>query len=316
MLHDLRYGLRMLRKHLAFTIIAVLSLGIGIGATTTVFSVVNAFLFRPLPVKDPDRLVSIHKPGGGGVGIHTISYPDYLDYLERNEHFSEILAWSEASLSLNIADQPEAAYGMVVSGNYFNTLGVQPALGRVFGPDEDRVRGGNPVTVISFGLWQSHFGSDPGAIGHVIKLNGHPFTVIGVAPKGFTSTYSVFSPAVYVPLMMQGQVLSNPKIFDERMSKYLKLTARLGPGVSLRTGGSRLERPRSPAGERTPSEGPDQFEAKPRARAGSSRRVSSRRTVDDTRSRRFVYRDRRVCVADRFGKRRRYAVGSSDDQAA
>ena len=98
MLQDLRYGLRMLRKNLAFTIIAVLSLGIGIGATTTVFSVVNAFLFRPLPVKDPDRLVSIHKPGGGGVGIHTISYPDYLDYLERNEHFSEILAWSEASL--------------------------------------------------------------------------------------------------------------------------------------------------------------------------------------------------------------------------
>jgi putative ABC transport system permease protein len=231
-LQDLRYGLRMLRKNLGFTIIAVLSLGIGIGATTTVFSVVNAFLFRPLPVKDPDRLVSIHKPGGGGIGIHTISYPDYLDYLERNEHFSEILAWSEAALSLNTGDQPEAAYGMVVSGNYFNTLGVQPALGRVFGPDEDRVRGGHPVTVISFGLWQSHFGSDPAAIGQIIKLNGHPFTVIGVAPKGFTSTYSVFSPAVYVPLSMQAQVRSNPKIFDERMSKYLKLTARLAPGVS------------------------------------------------------------------------------------
>ena len=232
MLQDLRYGLRMLRKNLAFTVIAVLSLGIGIGATTTVFSVVNAFLFRPLPVKDPDRLVSVHKPSSTNVGIHTISYPDYLDYLERNEHFSEILAWSEAAVSLSTGDQPEAAYGMVVSGNYFNTLGVQPALGRVFGPDEDRVRGGHPVAVISFGLWQSHFGSDPAAIGQTIKLNGHSFTVIGVAPKGFTSTYTVFSPAVYVPLMMQGQVRSDPEIFGKRMSKYLKLSGRLGPGVS------------------------------------------------------------------------------------
>ena len=232
MFQDLKYGARMLRKNLAFTVIAVLSLGIGVGATTTVFSGVNALLFRPLPVKDPETLLSVHKPNPNQISFHTISYPDYLDYLERNEVFSDLLAWTEASLSLNTGDQPEPAYGMAVSGNYFPMLGVQPVVGRLFGVDEDRIPGGHPVAVISFGLWQSHFGGDPSAIGQVIKLNGHPFTIIGVTPKRFTSTYSVFAPSVYVPLMMQAQVRSNPKIFGERMSKYLKLTGRVRPGVS------------------------------------------------------------------------------------
>jgi predicted permease len=229
---DLRYGARMLWNSRGFTAVAVLSLALGIGATTTVFSVANAVLLRPLPVKDPDTLVSVNKPDPNGSGMHTISYPDYLEYRSRNEVFTDLLAWSEAPLSFNLGDQAEQAYGMVVSGNYFSTLGVQPALGRFFSAEEDRTPGAHPVAVLSFALWQSRFGGDPSVIGQNIKLKGQPFTIIGVAPKGFTSTYNVFAPALYAPLMMQAQVLSKPNIFGERTSKYLKLTGRLKPGVS------------------------------------------------------------------------------------
>jgi predicted permease len=229
---DLRYGARMLWNSRGFTAVAVLSLALGIGATTTVFSLANAVLLRPLPVKDAETLVSVNKPDPNSSGIHAISYPDYLDYRSRNEVFSDLLVWTEASLSLNLGDQAEQAYGMVVSGNYFSMLGVQPALGRFFSAEEDRTPGAHPVAVLNFALWQSRFGGDPAVIGQTIKLKGHPFTVIGVAPKGFTSTYNVFAPALYVPLMMQAQVLSKPNIFGERTSKYLKLTGRLKPGVS------------------------------------------------------------------------------------
>ncbi len=229
---DLRYGARMLWNSRGFTLVAVISLALGIGATTTVFSLANAVLLRPLPVKDPDTLVSVNKPGQNGSGMYTISYPDYLDYRSRNEVFTDLLAWSEVPLSLSLNGQAESAYGMVVSGNYFSTLGVQSALGRFFSAEEDRTPGAHPVAVLSFALWQSRFGGDPSVIGQSLKLKGQPFTIIGVAPKGFTSTYNVFAPAVYVPLMMQAQVLSKPNIFGERMSKYLKLTGRLKPGVS------------------------------------------------------------------------------------
>ena len=225
---DLRFGARMLLQQPGFTAVAVLSLALGIGATTTVFSLMNAVLLRPLPVKDPDTLVNVNK----GTDMQTISYPDYLDYRSRNEVFTDLLAWSEAPLSLNLNGQAEQAYGMVVSGNYFSTLGVQPALGRFFNAEEDRTPGAHPVAVLSFALWQSRFGGDPAVIGQSVKLNGHPFTIIGVAPKGFTSTYNVFAPSLYAPLMMQAQVLSKPNIFGERMSKYLKLTGRLRPGVT------------------------------------------------------------------------------------
>ena len=232
MIQDLRFGVRMLLKQKGFTLVAVLSLSMGIGATTTVFSVANAVLLRPLPVTDAASLVSVNKPDPNASGIHVISYPDYLDYRSQNEVFSDLLAWSEVALSLNLNDQAEQAYGMVVSGNYFSMLGVQPAVGRFFSEEDDRTPGAHPVTVISFGLWQSRFGGDPAVIGQTVKLSGRPFTIIGVTPKGFTSTYSLFAPTLYVPLMMQGQLKSQPDIFGERMSKNLKLTARLKPGVT------------------------------------------------------------------------------------
>jgi predicted permease len=232
MIQDLKYAWRMLLRQKGVTVVAILSLGLGIGATTTVFSLLNAAILRPLPVKDPATLVAVYKPDPNSSGIHAISYPDYLDYRSRNEVFSDMLVWCETPLSLNISGQTEPSYGMVVSGNYFSMLGVQPAAGRFFSPEEDQTPAAYPVAVISYALWQTHFAGNSAVIGQTVKLSGQPFTIIGVAPKGFTSTFSVFAPALYVPLMMQARLMAQPDIFGARMSKYLKITGRLKPGIT------------------------------------------------------------------------------------
>ncbi|HEY9225874.1 MAG TPA: ABC transporter permease, partial [Gemmatimonadaceae bacterium] len=229
---DVRYGARMLAKHLAFTLVAVISLGVGIGATTTVFSAMNAILLRPLPVKDPASLVAVNKPAQGGTPIHAISYLELLDYRARTNVFSDIVAWTERSASVELDGQPEQAYGVLVSGNYFWVLGGQPALGRVFTAEVDAAPGEYPVVVLSYAFWQGRFGSDSTVIGRRLMLNGLPFTVIGVAPKGFTSTYNVFAPAFYAPIAMEAQLISRPDVLQSRGMKNLKLTARLKPGVS------------------------------------------------------------------------------------
>jgi len=170
MLEDIRYGARMLVKHPGFTLVAALSLAIGIGATTTVFSLLNAMLLRPIPVRDAASLVSVNKPGPDGSTIHTLSHPDYLD-LRSNTDIGEIVAWTEAAASLELNGQVEQVYGMLASGNYFPVLGVRPALGRLFTPDEDQVPGEHPVAVLSFAFWQSRFGSDSSLIGRSVDLN-------------------------------------------------------------------------------------------------------------------------------------------------
>jgi len=232
MLEDVRYGARMLVKHPGFTLVAALSLALGIGATTTVFGLLNAMLLRPLPVRDAATLVSLGKPGQGGSPIYTVSHPDYLDLRARAGTLAELVAWTEAPASVEINGQVEQVYGMLSSGNYFPVLGVAPALGRHFTPDEDQSPGANPVVVLSFAFWLNRLSGDSSIIGRSVALNGQPFTVIGVTPRGFTSTYSVFAPAFYMPLMMQAQLLSKPGISSSRGSSNLKLTARLKAGVT------------------------------------------------------------------------------------
>jgi MacB-like periplasmic core domain/FtsX-like permease family len=190
MIQDLRYAVRMLRKSPAFKLITVVSLAIGIGANTAIFSLANAVLLRPLPIDQPERVVTItsahqHLP---------VSYSAYKDFRDRNQVLSGLLCWGELPLSLGLDEQAIQVSGMLVSGNYFSVLGVQPALGRFFAPEEDRTPGTHPVTVISHGMWQRRFGGDAGVIGRTITLNGHPFSIIGVAPQGFTSTQPVFAP--------------------------------------------------------------------------------------------------------------------------
>ncbi|HEX5081421.1 MAG TPA: ABC transporter permease, partial [Blastocatellia bacterium] len=230
MIQDLRYGARMLRKNPAFTLVTVISLAVGIGANTAIFSLANAVLLRPLPIPQPERVVTITSARQA----FSVSYPAYKDFRDRNQVLSGLLCWGELPLNLGLDEQTVQTSGMLVSGNYFSLLGVQPALGRFFAPEEDQKPGTHPVAVISYGMWQRRFGGDQGIIGRVIALNGHPFSVIGVAPRGFTSTLPVYAPEIWAPTMMQPQLIPQAKDMLETRDagRLLYMVGRLKPGVT------------------------------------------------------------------------------------
>jgi putative ABC transport system permease protein len=230
-LQDARYSLRMLRKTPAFTIIAVLSLAIGIGANTTIFSVVNAVLLRQLPgVSDPGRLVDMSTTTPHGE-YGSMSYPDYEYYRDHGDVFQGLTAFSGQEAYINTGQGPEQTLGMIVSGNFFEVLGARPAVGRFFLADEDRTPGTHPVVVISYGLWQRRFAADPDAIGRSIVLNGHSYSVIGVADKEFRGAWIGLMPDIWVPMMMQGQAMPGERL--GRDSRWLEVRGRLKPGVSI-----------------------------------------------------------------------------------
>lgn len=238
--HDLRYGFRVLRASPGFAAVAVLSLALGIGANTSIFSVVNAALLRPLPVIEPDRLMFVFN------GVRTApwsvsSYPDYIDYRDKNEVFSDLLTYSSITVSARSDDQTDLLSGSIVSGNFFDALGVRAALGRTFSTEEDLTPKTHPVAVISHGLWERRFGSDPKIIGQQLALNGHAFTIIGVAPSGFNGPDVLENNDVYVPMMMQALVRPprggfsgdmNPDLLGRRGSRWLRIIGRLKPGVT------------------------------------------------------------------------------------
>src|SRR5690606_31860457 len=185
-LRDLRHGVRLLSRSPGFTLAAVLTLALGIGANTTIFSLVNAVLLRPPPhVEEPERLVSIYTSDYSGPRLGSSSYPDYLEMRALDDVFDGVLAYVPRALSLNDGTGSEVVFGEVVTGTYFEVLGIPAAQGRTFLPEESATRGTHPVAVISHGLWQSRFGGDPQVVGGTVRLNGYPFTVIGVAPAGF-----------------------------------------------------------------------------------------------------------------------------------
>jgi predicted permease len=237
---DLRYGARMLRQHPGFSAVAVLSLALGIGANTSIFSFVNAVLLKPLPVAEPARLVYVFS-GRPDTPYNVASYPDYVDLRDKNQGFSSLAAYSAVSVSFNDDDQPETISGLIVSGNYFDTLGVRPALGRSFLPEEDKTPGSGAVVVISHALWQSRFGADAGVIGRKLLINGQPFSVVGVAPAGFNGAETGRTNDFYVPLAMQALVRPprggysgemNPDLLSKRGPRWLSMIGRLKPGVT------------------------------------------------------------------------------------
>ena len=241
LLQDVRYGLRVLRASPGFAAVAVLSLALGIGANTSIFSVVNAALLRPLPVVEPDRLVFVFS-GSTTDPWSTSSYPDYLDYRAKNEVFSDLLTYSDITLSARVEDQTDLMSGSIVSGNFFDVLGLRAALGRTFTPDEDRTPNTHPVAVISHSLWQQRFGGDQGVIGRQLALNGHAFTIIGVTPAGFKGPEVLEDNDIYIPTMMQALVRPprggfsgdmNPDLLTRRGARWMKLIGRLKPGVSI-----------------------------------------------------------------------------------
>jgi predicted permease len=241
---DIRYAIRMLTKNPAFSIVAILSLALGIGANTTIFTVVNAILLNPLPVKDVSRVMEVDtvdsktRVTAANVEKLGMSYPNFQDYARQTQLFSAMtglvgplpLTWSGGA-------EPRQLQAQMVSASYFDLLGVHPAAGRFFLPDEDTKPGGNNVAVVSYSLWTNKFGASPNTIGQILTLNATPYTVIGVAPRGFKGTFT-FNNAeeIWVPISMYPQVLAGffKDNFNDR--RFLAMTAaygRLRDGVTM-----------------------------------------------------------------------------------
>jgi len=198
MFQDLRYGLRLLAKSPAFTAIAALSLALGIGANTAIFSLVNAILLKPVPVHEPDRLASVFMLDQRNPGNLPLSHLNYKDLRDHSSVFTGMAALAFTQVNWSGGAESEQVPAQVVSGNYFSLLGAEPALGRGFLAAEDETPA--PVAVISHGFWERSLGGDAGIIGRTLTLNRTPFTVIGVAPKGFTGTFLGAGPSVWVPM--------------------------------------------------------------------------------------------------------------------
>src|SRR5207237_2154277 len=240
LLQDLRYGARTLWKSPVFLAVAVFSLALGIGANTSIFSFVNAVLLRPLPVADPARLVYVFS-GNRSTPYNVSSYPDYGDFLDKNEVFSALVAYSPITLSLNSNDQADMISGLIVTGNYFDTLGVRARVGRTFLAEEDTTPGAHPVAVIGYGLWQSRFAGDPQIAGRQLLLNGQSFTIVGVAPADFNGAEVGRTNDIYVPMAMQALVRPpragysgemNPDLLSKRGPRWLDMVGRLKDGVT------------------------------------------------------------------------------------
>ncbi len=233
LLQDMRYGFRMLLKRPGFTAIAVLTLALGIGANTAIFSVVNGVLLRPLPFAESDRLVRVYeKRLKLGRLRNPVSAPDFFDWRSQNQVFEEIAAYTEWNTNLTGGEEPERVAGTVSTAALFSVLGVQPALGRAFLPEEDQPNA-NRVVLLSHGLWQRRFGADPGVVGKPIVLNGVNFTVIGVMPSGFEFPFK--ETELWAPLGL------DPADPGGRGGHFLDVVARLKPGVTLQQAQSNMD---------------------------------------------------------------------------
>ena len=237
---DVRYGLRMMAKNPGFTIIAIITLALGIGANTAIFTLFDQVLLRRLPVRDPQELVQLRYSGsdtgrensrGSNPGDY-FSYPMYKDLRDQSSVFSGVLATFFTQVGLQWHNQPELANAELVSGNYFETLGVRPALGRLLVQSDDVTPGANPLAVLSFTAWQRRFGSDPNILNQAVLINGHPFTVIGVTQPGFHSVVVGDSPDFFVPMTMKEEITPGWNDLDVRRSRWLTIFARLKPGTS------------------------------------------------------------------------------------
>ena len=232
MLQDLRFGLRMLAKNPGFTAVAVVTLALGIGANTAIFSVIDAMWLRPLPVKEPRQLIQLATVGPV-MTSSSFSYPAFKRFRNENQVFSGVLAvfWLH-ELDAKVNERTESLDGQLVSGNFFSLLGVDALVGRTFTPDEDTVPGRNPVAVISYGYWKRRFALDPAAVGKSITLNKTRFTILGVAPADFSGLWQGYPADVYVPLMMEPAFHEDKSWLDQRNYHWIQIMGRLKPGAS------------------------------------------------------------------------------------
>jgi len=248
LLRDVKYGLRSMGRAPAFTFFAILTLALGVGASTTVFTVVSTLLLHPLPVPDPPRLVSLYttdvnnqRPSGG---LLPISYQNLKDYQAGNRVFTALGGFSPTMVTtLREKAGPERLFAELVTQGYFDALGIVPAKGRFFVPAEITSPGSAPVAVLSYNAWRIRFSSDPQIIGRTLEINGTPFTVVGVAPQGFIGVSAVFGPDVWLPATMARQLLpaSMADVLDDRGKPFFHTVARLQPGIGRSQAQANLE---------------------------------------------------------------------------
>jgi len=244
---DIQFALRAFRKSPVFTAVALLSLALGIGANTAIFTLLDQVLLRLMPVKNPQELVLLHMEGfhyGSNWGEHSLSYPMYRDFSSHNSVFSGMFCRRADQFSLGFNGTTERVNGELVSGTYFPVLGVGAALGRTFTPDDDRTPGGHPVAMLSYAYWQSRFAADRSLIGKTVAVNGHNFNVVGVAEKGFDGVELGSASQIFVPMMMRPQLmpLFNEQLdFNNRRTRWVNVFGRLKPGVSRRQAQTSLQ---------------------------------------------------------------------------
>jgi len=249
-LQDLKYGARWLAKAPGFTVIAALSLALGIGANTTIFTLINAVLLNPLPVADPSQLVSVwttdERNQGGQLGFLQLSPMNYKDLRDKNEVFTGLAAHQGIPLNIAVSGgEPQQVFGEIATGNYFSLLGAKPVVGRAFTTDDDKNPSETLVAVLGYGEWQKRFGGDPSVVGRTMTVNGQSFAVIGVMPKGFKGTNAIGAPALWVPYMTYpvttngffGELIAP----NQRRGLVFNVTGRLKPGVSAQQAEANLK---------------------------------------------------------------------------
>jgi putative ABC transport system permease protein len=243
LIQDIRYALRQLRKSPIFVLTVVLTLALGIGANAAIFTLFDQVLLRMLPVERPQELVRFEWSGNfsgsmssfGGDGRNYFSYPMYKDLRDQNQVFSGVLAADKTTVGVSWRNQAEDEDAEVVSGNYFQLLGLKPALGRLFMQQDDTAKNANFVTVLSYNYWKSRFAASPAIIGQSVLINGHPFTILGVAPQNFDSAIGGYRPGLFVPVSMVALAIPWRAQLDDlnnHRAVFLTLVARLKPGVT------------------------------------------------------------------------------------
>jgi hypothetical protein len=244
LIQDVRYALRQLRKSPGFTLTVIVTLALGLGANAAVFTLFDQVLLRMLPVERPKELVRFEWTGAfsgsmssfGGDSKNYFSYPMYKDLRDKNQVFAGILAADKANVGVSWQNQAENEDAEVVTGNYFQLLGLKPALGRLLTPQDDTAKNANPVVVLGYDYWRTRFAASRDVVGQTVLINGHTFTILGVAPENFQSAIGGYKPGVFVPVSMveiampwraPGDDLNNHK------TVWLTLVARLKPGMTI-----------------------------------------------------------------------------------
>jgi predicted permease len=247
LLADLRLAIRGLRRSPLFAAVAILSLALGIGANTAIFTLIDQILLRKLPIKDPEQLVMLYQVGphnGSNMGSRMHSYPIYQDYQQKAGPFAGVLARRLVAASVSVDNQTERVQAEMVSGNYFSLLGVRPALGRVFSSvEDDQVYNGHPSVVLSYDYWESRFARDPGVLGRKILVNNHPMTIVGVSAAGFVGIDPARSPQMRVPILMKLVMLPEWGWMraDSRRARWVQVFARLKPGQTIESAAAPLQ---------------------------------------------------------------------------